>query len=343
MTSNIPKADMHVHLEGTITPAMVEKLAQRNSIPVPNGLIKDGKFVFKGDGTARGDLIAFVHAYDVATSVMKTAQDYTDITYDYLTRAAAEGCIYAEITISADHGAMAGLTYPQMLEAIQKGYEQAKKETGIEARLIPTAVRHYGPAAALKMAQIVRDNPHPLVTGFGLAGDENAYTVADFKPAFDLAGLPNRTAHAGEAAGPESVHDALEQLGVRRFGHMVRAIEDPKLMEQLKKINAVPEVCVTSNMVLQVYKNYADHPLRKFFDAGLKVTLGSDDPTFFGTSIGKEYQIAKDKFGFTDDELRRITRNAIEEAFVDEKTRAQLLKRLDRKDPPTPSLKRLSL
>jgi len=328
---NIPKADMHVHLEGTITPGMVVKLAKRNKIRVPAGLIKDGKYSWKGDGTARGDLIAFVHAYDVATSVMKSAKDYTDITYDYLKRAADEGCIYAEIGISADHGVQVGLTYLQMVKAIEKGCVKAKKETGIEARLISTCVRHYGPAAAMKVAQITHDNPHPLVTAFGMAGDENAYTVADFKPAFDLSGLANRTAHAGEAAGPESVHAALDHLKIRRFGHMVRAIEDKKLLKKLKSINAVPEVCVSSNLVLHVYKNYAAHPLRKFFDAGLKVVLGSDDPSFFSTSIGREYQIAKDHFGFSDKELRQITRNAIEEAFIDEKTRKRLFKQLDKK------------
>ena len=330
---NVPKADMHVHLEGTITPEMVVKLAKRNKIPVPDGLIKTGKYVWKGDGTARGDLIAFVHAYDVATSVMKSAKDYTDITYDYLKNAADEGCIYAEIGISADHGAMVGLTYPQMVDAIVKGYEKAKKETGIEARFISTCVRHYGPAGALKVAQITHDNPHPLVTGFGMAGDENAHAVADFKPAFDLSGLPCRTAHAGEAAGPESVRAALDQLKIRRFGHMVRAIEDKKLMKKLEAIKAVPEVCVSSNLVLRVYDNYAAHPLRKFFDAGLKVVLGSDDPSFFSTSIGREYKIAKDHFGFSVAELRKITRNAIEEAFVDEKTRKKLLKQLDKKSP----------
>lgn len=323
-------------------PEMVEKLAKRNNIPVPEGLIKDGKYCWKGDGTARGDLIAFVNAYDVATSVMKTAADYTDITYDYLTRAAAEGCIYAEIGISADHGAMVGLTYTQMVEAVAKGYEKAKKETGIEARFISTCVRHYGPPASLKVAEITRDNPHALVTGFGVAGDENAHTLADFKAAFDLSALPHRTAHAGEAAGPESVRAAKDVLKVRRFGHMVRAIEDKKLMDELVKIKAVPEVCVSSNLVLHVYEDYASHPLRKFFDAGLKVVLGSDDPSFFSTSIGKEYQIAKDKFGFTDDELRQITRNAIEEAFVDEKTRKQLLAKLDKRPPSSsahPSLR----
>jgi adenosine deaminase len=326
--TDMPKADMHVHLEGTITPAMVQKIAARNRVTIPPALIQNGNFHWQDDGTAQGSLLAFVHAYDDATSVMKTAQDYTDITYDYLIRAAAENCIYAEIGISADHGAMVGLSYPEMLDAITKGYEQAKKETGIEARLISTCVRHFGIEGAMKVAQITKDHPHPLVTGFGMAGDENAYTVADFAPAFALSGLPNRTAHAGEAAGAQSVADALTHLGIRRFGHMVRAGEDAALMEKLKFIRAVPEVCVTSNMVLKVYSDYKSHPLRQFFDAGFKVVLGSDDPSFFNTSIGREYQIARDHFGFSPDELLRLTRNAIEEGFVDETTRARLLAKL---------------
>jgi len=328
MSKQVPKADLHVHLEGTITPAMVQKLAERNKIPVPQGLIENGSYVWKGDGTARGDLLAFVHAYDVATSVMKSAQDYTDITYDYLSRSAAEGCIYAELFISSDHATQVGLTYIEMVEAIARGYEKAKSESGIEARLISTCVRHYGAEAALKSGETTKQNPHPLVTGFGMAGDENAGKVEDFKPAYAAAGLPFRTAHAGEAAGPESVRAARAALNIRRFGHMVRAIEDAALMEELKEINAVPEVCVSSNLCLHVFKDYASHPLRRFFDYGLKVVLGSDDPSFFNTSIGREYEIAQKHFGFTDAELLRLTKNAIEEAFVDEATRAQLLSRL---------------
>jgi len=331
MTSSvrhIPKADMHVHLEGTITPEMVVKLAGRNGVSVPEGLIKNGKFHWHDDGTGAGNLTAFVKAYDDATSVMKRAEDYTDITYDYLKRSADEGCIYAELIISAEHGEMVGLSYGEMLSAIMKGYEKAKAETGIEARFIATCVRHYGPAAALRAGEITRDNPHPMVTGFGMAGDENAHTAADFAPAFDAAGLP-RTAHAGEAAGPKSVYDAKNILKTRRFGHMVRAMEDAQLVAELKAINAVPEVCVSSNMVLKVFKTYADHPLRRMFDAGLKVVLGSDDPTFFDTGIGREYEIAKEEFGFTEAELVQLTRNALEEAFVDEKTRAALLSKLD--------------
>lgn len=329
--SKLPKVDLHIHLEGSITPTMVRKLADKNGIEIPDGLFDASgeNFHWADDGTAAGALKGFVEAYDKATSVMRGAEDFEAVTYDYFVRSAAEGCIYAELIISAEHGAMAGLTYAEMMAAITAGYERAKAETGIEARFIATCVRHYGPAAAIHVAEITRDNPHPLVTAFGMAGDENAHSVADFKAAYDIAALPYRNAHAGEAAGAESIRAARELLGVRRFGHMVRAIEDAALMQEQLKINAVPEVCVSSNLCLKVYPDYASHPLRKFFDAGLKVTLGSDDPTFFGTSIGREYQIAHEHFGFTVAELLQISRNAIEEAFCDSETRTRLLRRID--------------
>ena len=323
-----PKADMHVHLEGTITPEMVLTLSEKNKVEIPKGLIKNGNYSWDEDGTAAGSLKGFVNAYDDATSVMKTAQDYVDITYDYLMRSAAEGCIYCEIGISADHGKMVGLNYLEMLAAIESGYQKAKKETDIEMRLISTCVRHFGVDSTLRVAEITRDNPHHLVTAFGIAGDENAHSFVDFKAAFDISNMPHRTAHAGEAAGPESVRGALEILNVSRFGHMVRAIEDEELLERLRIHGAVPEVCVSSNLVLKVYPDYSSHPLRKLFDFGLNVTLGSDDPTFFNTSIGREYQIAQEEFGFSDDELLQITQNAIESAFIDATTRELLLKKV---------------
>ncbi len=340
--ASLPKVDLHVHLEGTILPARAIELAQRNNVTLPDGLIKDGEYAWDGDGTAASELVGFLGAYTAATAVLKTAQDYTDITYDYLKGVAAEGCIYAEVTISADHGAMAGLSYQQMVEAIAKGYEKAKAETGIEARFISTCVRHFGPDEALKVGKMTHDHPHPLVTGFGMAGNENAFTVADFKPAFDASGLEHRTAHAGEAAGPESVAATERILKTRRFGHMVRAIEDASLIQKLKSDNAVPEVCVSSNLTLKVYPDYAAHPLRKLFDAGLKVTLGSDDPSFFHTTIGREYQIAHEKFGFTETELLQVSRNAIEEAFLDTPTRTKLMARINAygqpQKPPSPKL-----
>jgi len=328
----LPKAELHVHLEGTLSPEKVRFLSEKNNISIPDGLFtKDGQsYHWEDDGTAASSLLGFVDAYSKASSVIGSAEDYTDITHDYLIRSAEQGVIYTELTISADHGYAIGLSYPDMINAIAEGIEKAKAETNIEARLISACVRHFGIENALKVAHETVNNPHPLVTGFTMAGDENAHSVADFKPAFDIAkaaGL-NVTAHAGEASGPQSIKDVRDLIGCTRFGHMVRIIEDNDLMAEMLKIGAVPEVCVSSNLTLKVFDDYASHPLRKLWDAGFPVTISSDDPPFFFTNIGREYEIAHKHFDFTLDDLLQMTKNALNAAFVDEATRQTLLKKV---------------
>jgi len=334
MLKNIPLAELHAHLEGTITPNKAREIAARNNMSLPDDLFtEDGKsYAWKTKISDAGKFINFLNAYDQATKVLQTAEDYTDITHDYLIRCADEGAIYIELIISADHGKMIGLSYPEMVDAIAKGIDKAKEETGIECRLLSACVRHFGPEEAINVAKETVAYPHKYVTGFTMAGDENAHSVADFKPAFDIAckeGGLQATAHAGEAAGPQSIRDARDLLGLKRYGHMVRITEDPELMKEMLEMGVVPEVCVTSNLDIEVYPDYQSHPLRKLFDAGFAVTLGSDDPSFFNTSISNEYKIAKEEFGFSDKDLKQITRNAINAAFVDEDTRIKLLTKLD--------------
>ena len=334
MSAPLPKAELHAHLEGTMTPAMVRRIATRNGYGIPADLLTpDGAgYAWTDDGTAYGAFLAMVvGAYDRAARVLRTGQDYRDITYDYLARTAAEGAIYVELTISADHGRTIGLSYPDMVAAIARGIDDARAEFGIECRLLSACVRHYGPQSALAVAHLARDFPHPYVTGFAMAGDEKAGTALDFKPAFDVAesaGL-QKTAHAGEAAGPGSVRDAWKVLGVTRFGHMVRVVEDDALLKALYRAGAVAEVCVSSNLALRFYKDYASHPLHRLKAAGFRVTLNSDDPPFFRTSLGREYELAEKYFDFTRGDLLQATRTALEAAFVDETTRQGLLRRLD--------------
>jgi len=327
MVKTLPKAELHVHLEGTLSPDMVRSLAQKNKISLPDTLFdKNGQYTWQDDGSAAASLTGFLSAYDEATKVISCAQDYTDISYDYLKNSAAENVIYVEFIISADHGKIVGLSYPEMVDAIAKGIQKAQKDFTIEARMLSSCVRHYGPQSALNVAQQTVEYPHPLVTGFTMAGDENAYEVIDFKPAFDLAkksGL-QVTAHAGEAAGPQSIRKVRDLLGCTRFGHMVRIIEDDALMSEMAHQNITPEVCVSSNLVLHVYPNYQSHPIKKLWQAGFNVTLGSDDPPFFFTSIGREYEIAQQEFGFTNHDLLQMTQNAIKAAFIDDKTRHKL-------------------
>ena len=190
-------------------------------------------------------------------------------------------------------------------------------------------MRNFGVEQALRVARHAAEHPHPYVVGFSMAGDEAGFPAGDFAEVFRIvadAGL-GCTIHAGEWAGPDSVRAALE-LPVTRISHGVRAIEDPALVDELAARGIVLECCPTSNVVLGVYPSYEEHPLPALRDAGVKVTLGSDDPPYFGATIDGEYEVCADRMGFSDDDLREITRTAIAAAFCDEDLRGVLSGRL---------------
>ena len=320
----IPKAELHAHLEGTAGPDLVRRLADRNGMSLPDGL-----FDAEG-GFAWTDFLDFLRAYDAASSVIRTPLDYRDVTYEYLMGCARDGAIYAEVMSSPDHAAMAGMSYTDHLDGIAQGIEDARAESGIEGRIIVTCVRHFGVDKALDVARNTVRHPHKLVTGFGMGGDEAGFPPGPFAEVFRIAheeaGLACNV-HAGEFGGPESIRAALD-LPVRRIGHGVRAIEDPALMAELAERGTVLEVCPTSNVATRVFESYAAHPMPRLMDAGITVTLSSDDPPYFDTSIGREYDLAAEHFGFDDDTLLGLTRASLEAAFVDEETRQRLLARL---------------
>jgi adenosine deaminase len=183
---------------------------------------------------------------------------------------------------------------------------------------------------AESVAAAAAARPHPYVTGFGLAGDEAGFPPEPFARAFAIAadGGLGCTVHAGEHAGPESVRGAMDLPGITRISHGVRAIEDPSLVAELAERGLVLEVCPGSNVALGVYPSFEEHPLPALHAAGVRVTLGSDDPPYFATSIGREYNMAKERMGFGDGELMGMTRTALDAAFADEPLRADLLARL---------------
>jgi adenosine deaminase len=196
-------------------------------------------------------------------------------------------------------------------------------------------LRHLGPGPAVDVARRVAAAPHPLVTGFGMAGDEAVGRAADFAPAFAIAagaGLAC-TAHAGEVCGAESVRDAIRSLPLARIGHGVRAVEDPDLVREIVDRGLVLEVCPVSNVATGVYPSLAAHPFGRLRAAGVAVTLASDDPPYFDTSIGREYAEAARHAGLDDRALGAVTRTALRAAFVDEDTRAALLARVDAAGP----------
>jgi adenosine deaminase len=319
----IAKVELHVHLEGTAPPELVSRIAARNGLSLPERLLSaEGRFRYT-------DFLDFLRTYDLAASVIRTGEDYRDITYEYLCSCARGGAIYVELTASPDHAGLVGLSDEEHWDGIARGIDDARRDTGIEGRILVSAVRNFGVEQALRVAQHAASDPHPYVVGFSMAGDEAGFPAGDFAEVFALAagaGL-GCTIHAGEWAGPPSVRAALE-LPVSRISHGVRAIEDPSLVDELAARGIVLECCPTSNVVLGVYASYETHPLPALRAAGVRVTLGSDDPPYFGATIDGEYAICAQRMGFGDDVLREITRTAIDAAFCDEELKTALHKRL---------------
>jgi adenosine deaminase len=319
MSCGVAKAELHVHLEGTAPPDLVRRIAARHHLPLPDQMLgDDGRFRYT-------DFLDFLRTYDMAASVIRTAEDYRDITYEYLCSCARGGAIYVELTASPDHAALVGLSDSEHLGGIAQGIDDARRDTGIEGRILISAVRNFGVEQALRVARHAAERPHPYVVGFSMAGDEAGFPAGDFAEAYAIvadAGL-GCTIHAGEWAGADSVRAALE-LPITRISHGVRAIEDADVVFELESRGIVLESCPTSNVVLGVYPSYEDHPLPALRSAGVRVTLGSDDPPYFGASIEGEYEVCAERMGFSDDDLREITRTAIDAAFCDEDLRAEL-------------------
>jgi adenosine deaminase len=314
----IPKAELHCHLEGSIPPALARELAARNGVTLPAGMFDArGHYVWR-------DFLSFLDAYDRVCGALKVPRDFGHVLYAYLKGAAAEGAVYVEMFCSPERPKALGISYGDWLTALEEAIDRARRDFGIEGRIIVICIRHLGPDRALSLAERMVAEPHPYVVGFGMGGDEAKFTPADFAPAYRLAADNGFgcTVHAGEVQGPESVWAAIRDLPVTRIGHGVRSIEDPALVEELARRGTVLEVCPGSNLALGLYPDRASHPLGRLIAAGVRVTLGSDDPPFFHTTLGMEY----DQAGLGQGGLRSITRTAIEGSFADAATKAILLK-----------------
>jgi len=322
--AELAKVELHCHLEGTMSPALVRKLAERNDIQLAEDLFN------AADQFAWDDFPQFLKAYDGGASCLKTGQDYRDITYEYLACCARDGAIYVELFASPDHAAAVGISYDDMLAGCVQAIDDAWRDFSICGRIIITCVRHLGPQSALKVAEQMVSNLHPYIVGFGMGGAETMHHQADFLPAYALAenaGL-GCTTHAGEVCGPESVWDAINHLPVSRIGHGVRSVEDPKLLNTLVTKGISLEICPGSNIALSIYPDYNSHPLLQLLDAGCQISLNSDDPPFFRTSVGQEYQRGATVFGLTPEQLREISLMAINSAFVDQQTKDSLKNRI---------------
>jgi adenosine deaminase len=323
----VPKAELHCHIEGAVPPALARSQATRYGVDIaPFIARRNGQ-----DSYAWSDFTSFLTAYDAVAMLFRTEEDYGRLAHAYLREIAEAGTLYSEIFVSPDHARAAGLSPQAYIEGLGAGIAAARDQYGIECRMIVVGVRHLGPDAVAEAARFAAARPHPLITGFGMAGDERIGHPKDFAHAFDIArdaGL-GITVHAGELCGPESVRAALDHLRPQRIGHGVRAIEDVTLVRRLAEEHVHLEVCPGSNVALEVFGSFADHPFARLQAAGVSVSLNSDDPPFFATSLAQEYAMAAQHFGLDAHGLAEVTRAALAAAFLDEDTRGMLLARLD--------------
>jgi adenosine deaminase len=320
-----PKLELHLHLEGAAPPEFIRRLAAEKRMSLAGVFDAQGDYAFR-------DFTHFLSVYEAATAVLTTPEDYHRLTAAVLAESAASGVVYSETFLSPDFcgGGDVG-AWREYLAAIRAAAEEAEAAHGITLRGIVTCIRHFGPEKARATSLCAAETAGDWLTGFGIAGAETVGRPRDFAWSFDCAreaGL-RLTAHAGEWGGPVSVREAIEDLGVERIGHGVRAIEDPALVAELAERGIVLEVCPGSNVALGLYPDWAAHPLARLRQAGCRVTVSTDDPPFFHTTMTREFEEIERALGWGPEDFAALNATALDAAFCDEATRARIAKRLE--------------
>jgi aminodeoxyfutalosine deaminase len=325
----LPKAELHLHLEGTILPStLVELSARHDGVPLT---LAEAEALYRFD-----DFTSFIESFKAVTRRLISPEDYELVAWRMIERLAAQGVVHAEVYISVGVIYMWRNFDPRAFEPIFAGLERARergeRELGLSLYWIFDAVRHFTVEEADRVFRKAAEmRPHyPSIIGIGLGGDERRAGSEPFRAFYDRAARAGLrlTNHAGETTGPGAIREALA-IGSERIGHALSAIQDSNLVEELKVRNTPLELNPTSNVRTGVCASFAEHPLRRYFDAGLLVTLNSDDPAFFGSDVANEYLLAHTVQGFTREELRQLAANSIRASFLPDSTKAAWITRID--------------
>jgi len=323
----MPKVELHVHLEGSIRPETLLVLAARNHQPLPaesvEGLLEWYSF---------RDFPHFVDVYLAIARCIRTPADVELIATDFLSGQAAQNIIHSEITYTAFTQYMHhGIALDDQLAALNRARDAAAAEYGISASFTIDYPRMLPPEDFTAVADWAVANMDNGVSALGLGGPEVDYPAELFVDGFRraaAAGLPSAP-HAGETVGPSSIWGAIDELHADRIGHGVRCLEDPALVSVLRERQIPLEVCPTSNICLGVFPAFEDHPLPRLIEAGLYVTVNSDDPPMFGTTLTDEYLKSAAAFGFDEARIRDLVLNAARASFLDEPSKAGLVDRIE--------------
>ncbi len=318
----LPKAELHLHLEGAIDPPTLLELRKNRGKP---STLAEVEQLYRYD-----DFTGFLLAFKTVTADLQSADDYELITYRLMEKLKSEGTLHAEVYVAAGVSLWRKHDFDAIFEGLERGRERGQRDFGISLLWIFDAVRQFGAEAAKKVFEYAVRYHDRNVVGIGIGGDEQKGPPELFREAYAFAadhGL-RLTAHAGESAGPESIWGALN-LRAERIGHALAAHQDPELVEELATRQVPIEICITSNLRTGCCAKLADHPVRNYFDQGLMITLNSDDPAMFSSSLTQEYQLAQNSFAFTDEHLRELARNSFEASFLPAEKKLQFLNLFD--------------
>jgi adenosine deaminase/aminodeoxyfutalosine deaminase len=319
---SLPKAELHLHLEGSVSAETLVELRRRHG---NRSTLADAEALYQYK-----DFNGFLMAFNTLTEDLQTPEDYELITYCLMEELKSQNVRHAEVYVSVGVCLWRKQDFGAIFDGLERGRERGEREFGVSLLWIFDAVRQFGPGAARDVFGTAAKFRDRNVVGVGIGGDEQKAPPELFREAYAYAagqGL-RLTAHAGETAGPESIWGALN-LGAERIGHGLTAYQDAELIEELATRQIPVEICLTSNLRTGCLVKMSDHPVRRYFDQGLMLTLNSDDPAMFGTSLTREYELAQSEFGFTDEHLRELARNSFEASFLPAEKKVKFLDLLD--------------
>jgi aminodeoxyfutalosine deaminase len=320
--ASLPKAELHLHLEGSIEPATLLELQQRHG---SMGTLEQVEKLYR-----YSDFRGFLMAFKDVIEWLRTPEDYELITYRLMEQLKTQNVLHAEVFVSVGVNLWRKQDFIALFEGLDRGRVRGEQDFGVSLLWIFDAVRQFGTEPAQRVAELAAGFRDRAVVGFGIGGDERQGAPELFRDVFAFAakqGL-HLTAHAGETGGPESIWGALN-LKAERIGHGFTAATDPELIEQLAERQVPVEICITSNVRTGVCAKLEDHPVRQYFDEGLMITLNTDDPAMFKTSLIGEFEQVQQVYGFSDEQLRELARNSFEASFLPPAKKLEFLRLID--------------
>jgi len=326
---SLPKAELHCHLDGSMRVETIVDIAKKEKVKLPSNDIKELRKILEV-GIECKSLEEYLRPFDITAAVLQTEEALYRATYELAEDAAAENIIYLEIRFAPLWHIRKGLTMTQIIDAVIKGARDAEKKFDIKIGIILCGIRHTTPEDTLKVAELAVAYKNRGVVGFDLAGAEKDFPAKDHKDAFYLIikNNINTTAHAGEAFGPESISQAIHTISANRIGHGTRLREDGELLNYVNDHRIPLEMCITSNIQTKAVTSVEDHPMKFYYDLGIRVTINTDNRLISNTTLTDEYMLAINKLGFNANQIKYIILNGFKSAFLPFHEKIEIIKRV---------------